>query len=125
VTLGRGGCYRPDAMGKPGYTAWGIGPLGLSLCLFLGLAFGGCKSIKKRYEDHFKDTYAQQFNTACVKRAMQERVTEARARSYCACAVRYLTDHNDIAELVLVGMTSSAASKRALDAATRTCQLVE
>jgi hypothetical protein len=106
-------------MAKPGYAALGIG----WFCLALGL--GGCKSIKKRYEQHFKDTYTQQFNTACVKRALEERVTEARAKSYCACAARYLTEHNNIGELVLVGMTSSAASKQAIEAATRSCQIVD
>jgi hypothetical protein len=97
----------------------------LGLVCLLSLVVGGCKSIKKRYEDHFKDTYTQQFNSACVKRAMQEQVSEERARSYCACAARHLVEHHGVGELVLVGMTSSAASRQAIDAATRNCRIVQ
>jgi hypothetical protein len=94
------------------------------LALLCG-TLGGCKSIKKRYEDHFKATYTLQFNTACVKRAMEDRVTEARARSYCACTARYLVDHHGMAELMLVGMTSSPSSEKAIEAASQACRLID
>jgi hypothetical protein len=105
------------AMTRP---LWGAVVLGL-----LGGAVAGCKSVKKHYEDHFKATYTLQFNNACVKRATEDRVPEARAKSYCACTARYLVEHHSLGELMLVGMTSSASSEKAIDAAARVCRIVD
>jgi hypothetical protein len=117
VTPARDGCYGPRGMAKRVY-----GLIGLAL---LCGVLGGCKSVKKSYEDHFKATYTLQFNSACVKRAMQDRISEARAKSYCACTARYLVDHHGMAELVLVGMSSSPSSQKAIEAASRACGVID